>query len=103
MSFPSSIDDTWLGTPLNPAQYPGVFKGTSARATAGTETRTGTENMAFNDAHAALRSNGNGNGNGNRNKSGNGSKISCVNQGSNMEDWQRCDYSIEALNVGYRW
>jgi hypothetical protein len=54
------------------------------------------ENAASNDAELS-------NGNVNGSKSGNVSKISCVNQGSNTKDWQRCDYSIEALNVGYRW
>ena len=75
VSFPPSIDDTWLGTPLNPAQYPGVTKSQ--------------EKAALNRGSAR--------------GSSNVSKITCINPQSDTAEWQRCDYSIEGLHVGYRW
>ena len=78
VSFPTSIDETWLGTPLNPAQYPGVTKAQSAALAAG-------EPLARQMIE------------------GGASEYKCVNNNSDTSEWQRCDYSVEGMHVGYRW
>ena len=86
VSFPTSIDATWLGTPLNPAQYPGITKAQSAAVAAG---------------ELEIISGGGigGRGGDDRGRGRNQSKIVCV----DAADWQRCDYSVEGMHVGYRW
>ena len=76
ISMPTSIDSTWLGVPLNPAQYPGLTRAEEQQLAA----RTEAPRVSRIDCH-------------NSNK---------LYPNSTTEDYQRADYSVEGLHVGYR-
>jgi beta-glucosidase len=92
ISMPTSIDSTWLGTPLNPAQYPGVARHEEeplARAQAAAAAAAAAAVAAAEPVSSGV------------------SFINCHNSNklypnSTTEDYQRADYSVEGLHVGYR-
>ena len=77
ISMPTSIDSTWLGTPLNPAQYPGVARHEEEQLLA----RPSAPRVSFINCHNSNQ----------------------LYPNSTEKDYQRADYSVEGLHVGYRW
>jgi hypothetical protein len=82
ISMPTSIDSTWLGTPLNPAQYPGIARDEEKPPLAHLQAVTAaTAPVSFINCHNSNN----------------------LYPNSTTEDYQRADYSVEGLHVGYRW